>query len=178
MLGFQTILISCATAGAAITYGACRLSGRKSERAQLFHEICEERECLRRVMAALPEQLELAKRSRVASEATTDRLTSEATGRWLSELEADLADVKALESQLPPAEVDDADQSGMELDLRLVEILTLSIRANRLADKYSNSSRADADEAGADFDHPEPDELEVPAPASHALQPSLSAIAP
>ncbi len=170
MLGFQTILISCATAGAAITFGAYRLSGKRSRRTELLHEICEERECLRRVMAALPEQLEMAKRSRIAAEATMGCATSEATGRWLSELEADLKDVIALESRLPPAEVNDPDQTGMELDLRLVEILTLSIRANRLADKYSNSSQPDADEAGAQFD--------LPADPARVLQPSLSAIAP
>jgi hypothetical protein len=171
MLGYQIILLSCATGGAVVAYGAHRVSGRRSETVELLNEICEERESLRRLMAALPEQLELAKRSKLAAAETTGRLTSEATGRWLSELEADMADAKGLESQLPPTEVDRADQSGMELDLRLAEILALSIRVNRLADKYTLSSHAD--DASLEFDQPE--SLPVP---PRALQPSLSAIAP
>ena len=160
MLGFQTIVVTCVTAAAVITYGVCRLSGRRSARSELQGEICAERESLRCAMAALPEQLELAKRSRTPDEGATES--------WFSELEADLVDARALESQLPAAEVEVADQSGMELDLRLAEILTLSIRVNRLADKYSLSS-ADAQ----DMEQPQ-----MPPEPPRVLEPSLSAIAP
>ena len=175
MLGFQTILVSCVTAGAVIAYGTYRLSGSnrlssRNERAKLIDEICEERESLRRVMAALPEQLELAKRAGLTAADATELLTAEAAGRWLSDFESDLADATALESQLPPAEVDRADQTGMELDLRLAEILALSIRANRLAEKYRVSPHAD--EAGSELD------LTAPREPPRALRPSLSAIAP
>ena len=169
MLGFQTILVSCATAGAVIAYGTYRLSGR-NERAELIDEICEERESLRRLLASMPEQFELAKRTKWAPAEGADLATSEAAGQWLSEIETDLADATALESQLPPAEVDGADQTDMQLELRLAEILSLSIRANRLAEKYRLSPRAN--ESASELDHFEA--LELP----HPLQPSLSAIAP
>jgi hypothetical protein len=176
MLGFQTILLSCATAGAVITYGACRLSGRRGEQALLIEEICEERETLRRMMAALPEQLELAKRSRLADAKPTVPHASDATRHWLSELETDLAEARGLESQLPPAEVEGGDQSVMELDLRLAEILTLSIRANRLAEKYSISPPATgADPQSEQLDLRQPEMLPQP---PHALEPSLSSISP
>ncbi len=103
---------------------------------QLRTEVCKEREALCSVIEALPEQLESAKRSRIAAVRTRGPSSLEATRRWLEELELDVAEAKLFESQLPAADADGADHSGMELDIHLADILALSIRANRLVDKY------------------------------------------
>ena len=130
-LSFQKISILLAIAGAAIVYLAIRLYARRARRDKhLRAEVREEREALRCMIDALPEQLE-AKRSRMAGVSR-----SEATQQWLSQIEVDLAEAKLMGSQLPAVDTDDTDRSGMELDIKLAEILALSIRANRLADKY------------------------------------------
>jgi hypothetical protein len=108
------------------------------DRHDLHSEVDTEREALRSTVEALPELLEAAKRSRIGVVK-------------LSELETDLVEAKLLNSQLPPAGTEEMDYSGMELDIQLAEILTLSIRANRLADKYRGAApelvpRADAAE--------------------------------
>lgn len=109
-----------------MAYLAHRISVHRSvHRAQryrheLHSELDNEREALRSTVEGLPELLEEAKRSRLAA----------------GELEADLAEAKLLGSQLPAAATEETDHSGMELDIQLAEILALSIRANRLADKY------------------------------------------
>jgi hypothetical protein len=127
MPSFPSIPIPIAVSGAAIAYLVYRVYARRARRndRKLYAEVCKERESLRCVVAALPERLESARRSRMAV---------------ASEIEADLAAAKLLGSQLPAADIDTTDRSGMELDIKLAEILTLSIRANRLADKYSRAS--------------------------------------
>ena len=124
MPSFPSIPVPIAVAGAAIAYLVYRVYARRASRnnRKLHAEVCRERESLRCVIAALPEQLESARRSRMAV---------------AGEIEADLAEAKLLGSQLPAAEVDTTDRSGMVLHIKLAEILALSIRANRLADKYS-----------------------------------------
>ena len=116
-----------AVSGAAIAYLVYRVYARRARRnnRKLHAEVCKERESLHCVVAALPEQLESARRSRMAV---------------ASEIEADLAEAKLLGSQLPAAVIDTTDRSEMELDIKLAEILALSIRANRLADRYGRAS--------------------------------------
>jgi hypothetical protein len=143
MLSLHSIAIPIAVAGAVLGYLVFRICvhrARLARHEQYTHtlrtEVCKEREALCSVVEALPEQLESAKRSRIAAVRTRGPSSLEATRQWLGELELDLAEAKLLESQLPAADTDSADHSGMELDLQLAEILALSIRANRLADKY------------------------------------------
>jgi hypothetical protein len=126
MPSFPSIPIPIAVTGAAIAYLVYRVYARRARRnnRKLYAEVCKERESLHCVVAALPEQLESARRSRMVA----------------GEIEADLAEAKLLGSQLPAADVDTTDRSEMELDIKLAEILALSIRANRLADKYSRAS--------------------------------------
>jgi hypothetical protein len=106
-----------------MAYLAHRISAYRSVhrsqryRHDLHSEVAEEREALRSTVQGLPELLEAAKRSRPAAE-------------------EDLAEAKLLGSQLAAADTEDMGDSGMELDIQLAEILALSIRANRLADKY------------------------------------------
>jgi hypothetical protein len=130
MPSFPSIPIPIAASGAAIAYLVYRVYAKRARgnNRKLHAEVCTEWESLRCVVAALPEQLELAMRSRAAV---------------VSEIEVDLAEAKLLGSQLPAADADSMDGSGMELDLKLAEILALSIRANRLADKYSRALTED-----------------------------------
>jgi hypothetical protein len=89
---------------------------------------------------ALPEQLEAVKRARVAAAKIRGSSGREALQHWLGEFEVDLAEATLLGSQLPAADTEDMDHSAMELDMKLAEILALSIRANRLADKYRRAA--------------------------------------
>jgi hypothetical protein len=127
-LSFQSIPIRLAVGGAAIVYFAIRVFAKRVRRDKrhLRAEVREERDALRCMIEALPEQLESAKRAKMAV----------ATQQWLDEMEADLAEAKLMGSQLPAADTEDADHSGMDLDIKLAEILALSIRVNRIADKY------------------------------------------
>ena len=125
MLSLQTITVSLAVAGALSAYGAYG-KFKKSRYRDLRAELCEERESLRSVIESLPGQLQQVQRSPTAG--------AESVRQRLSELEVDLLEAKLLGVEMP--EIDYADLSAGELELRLVEILALSIRANALADKY------------------------------------------
>jgi hypothetical protein len=147
MLSLHSIAIPIAVAGAALGYFVIRICMHRARHARyeqythkLRTEVCKEREALYSVIEALPEQLESAKRSRIAAIRTRGPSSLEATRQWLGELDVDLAEAKLLESQLPAADNESTDYSGMELDLQLAEILALSIRANRLADKYRRAA--------------------------------------
>jgi hypothetical protein len=189
MLSFHSIAIPVAVAGAALGYLVFRICVHRARRARheryshtLLTEVCKEREALCSVIEALPEHLESAKRSRIAAVRTRGPSSLEATRQWLGELDVDLAEAKLLESQLPATDTDDTDYSGMDLDIQLTEILALSIRANRLADKYrralteAETSQDDSSREGLDaeslFDQAS---LPVQARAQHA---AMSFIAP
>ncbi|GAC1329247.1 MAG: hypothetical protein NVS1B6_03270 [Steroidobacteraceae bacterium] len=108
-------------------------------------EACNELATLRRVVDALPEQLQLAERSRLAAAKAEGPLDSGATQQWLGELQADLTEADLIASQLPGIEAACSDaQTGLEAELRLVEILALSMRASGIADRYRPASGPDA----------------------------------
>jgi len=143
MLSLHSIAIPIAVAGAALGYFVFRIYMHRARRARherythkLRTEVCKEREALCSVVEALPGQLESAKRSRIAAVRTRGTSSLEATRQWLGQLELDLAETKLLQSQLTAADTDSTDHSEMELNIQLAEILALSIRAIRLADKY------------------------------------------
>ena len=148
MLSLHSIAIPIAIAGAALGYFVFRICMHRARSARherythkLRTEVCKEREALGSVIQALPAQLEAAKRSRIAAVRTRGPSRLEATRQWLDELELDLAEAKQLESQLTATtDTDGTDHSEMELDIQLAEILALSIRANRLADKYRRAA--------------------------------------
>jgi hypothetical protein len=169
MLSFQ---IPFAIGGAVIAYVVFRRLAN-ARRVDPRDEIRNELESLRCVTAALPPQMNLAKRSRMAMADAKGLLGSETTGLWLSELQVDLAEAELVASQVPSTDISLDDHSVMGLEIRLAEILALSIRANRLADKYRLSLCADA----ADSERLSPQAESPPEPAP-ALQPSISLIAP
>ena len=128
MLNFHSIPLPIVLSGAAIAYLVWRLYANRvrGDGRKLSAEIGQECESLRRVVEALPELLESARRSRVGCE-----------------LDVDLAEARLLKSQLPETGGDTVDGSGMDLDIKLAEILALSIRANRLWDKYRRAASED-----------------------------------
>ena len=168
MLSFQIPIV---IGGAVIAYVVFRrlASGRVVDPRD---EIRTELESLRLVTAALPEQMNLAKRSMAMAEAK-GLLGSETTRLWLGAFEVDRAEAELVASQVPSTDESVDDRSVMGLELRLAEILALSIRANRLADKYSRPLCAD----GADAERlsHQAESLAQPPPA---LQSSMSLIAP
>lgn len=120
--------------GAVLAYNAYRRW--KSQSLDPRSELCREQESLRAAMQALPVQLDSAKRLRTAAAEGSGFLESQAMKQWLGEFDIDSLELKMLESQLPAADTDYSGLSELELDIRLVEILTLSLRADSLADKY------------------------------------------
>jgi uncharacterized membrane protein YccC len=179
MLIFHNVLIAVAIASAVLAYVVYRRWKGKSQRLDPLSELRAEQESLRAAIEALPAQLDFAKRSRTAAEAA-GLLRSEAMQQWLSELDIDLLEVKLLESHLPAADTEYADLSDMELDIRLVEILGLSLRADILADKYRAPLSAHDRDRESPIDHAgslsEPaGVLSEPAGVRHS---SLSLIAP
>jgi hypothetical protein len=144
------VVIAVAIASTLLAYAAYRRW--KGPGTDLRAELREELESLRAAIEALPAKLDLAKRSRTAAAEATGHVKSAAMQKWLSELEIDLLEVKLLESQLPAADTDYADLSDLELDIRLVEILGLSFRADGLADKYRLPLPADDRERESPID--------------------------
>jgi hypothetical protein len=129
-------VLAAAVAGALVAYSAYRRSARRTAQKRnsrdLRSEIRAEQESLRAALETLPAQIGLAKRFRTAT-------APEGLQQWLCELDLDLSEVELLKSQLPAVDADIQSLSDMDVDLRLVEVLALSLRANALAEKYRAS---------------------------------------
>jgi hypothetical protein len=150
MLIFHNVAVIIAMASAVLAYIAYRRW--KSQSLDLPSELRVELESLRAAIEALPAQLDLAKRFRMAAAETAGFVASEAIQQWLSEFDIDSLEVTMLESQLPAADTDYSELSELELDIRLVEILVLSLRADSLADKYRVPAPANDRDRGAPVD--------------------------
>jgi hypothetical protein len=162
MLSLQSMMVAAAIGGALLVYAAY---GRfkKNRSADLQSEVCEERESLRAVIESLPARMELAMQSPEGS--------AESIRQRLSELEIDLLEAKLLGVELP--DIDYVDLSAGELELRLVEILALSMRADALAEKYGVSS--ENEEPAEALEPPENAEL---ADAVRSAHPAMLLAAP
>jgi hypothetical protein len=162
MLSLQSMMVAAAIGGALLVYAAY---GRfkKNRSADLQSEVCEERESLRAVIESLPARMELAMQSPEGS--------TESIRQRLSELEIDLLEAKLLGVELP--DIDYVDLSAGELELRLIEILALSMRADALAEKYGVSS--ENEEPAEALEPPENAEL---ADAVRSAHPAMLLAAP
>ena len=136
-------VLAVAVAGALIGYAAFRRSAKRmaQERSagDLRSELCAEQESLRAAIEALREQMGLAKRARTAAARAAGNIGPEALQQWLCELDLDLSEVELLKSQLSAADADTKSLSDMDVEIRLVEVLALSLRASALAEKYRAS---------------------------------------
>jgi hypothetical protein len=138
-------IAAVAVAGALIAYAAYRRSVQRMAQERtagdLRSELRAEQESLRAAIAALPAQIDLAKRGRTAAARAAGNIESEGLQQWLCELDLDLSEVELLKSRLSTFDTDDHESiSDMDVEIRLVEILALSLRAGALAEKYRAST--------------------------------------
>jgi hypothetical protein len=136
-------VLAVAVAGALITYAAYRRSAKRTAQERtagdLRSELHAEQESLRAAIEALPALIDLAKRSRTAAAHAAGNTGPEGLQQWLCELDLDVSEVELLKSQLPAADSDHKPLSDMDVEIRLVEVLALSLRAGALAEKYRAS---------------------------------------
>jgi len=152
-------IAAVAMAGALIAYAAYRRSARRMAHQRtagdLRSELRTERESLGAAIAALPAQIDLAKRGRTAAARATGNIGSEVLQQWLCELDLDLSEVELLKSQLSAADTDHESLSDMDVEIKLVEILALSLRAGALTEKYRASISVQETDGEALTDDPE-----------------------
>jgi hypothetical protein len=147
---FSDSLAVLAVAGAAlIAYAVYRRSINRRSIERTMHdlgaELRAERESLRAMIDALPAQIDLAKRSRrVLAYAPGN---NEALQQWLDELDLDSSEVELLRAQSSTVDSADLSLSDVDMEMKLVEVLALSLRASALAEKY----RASIPEQGTDL---------------------------
>jgi len=137
-------VLAVAVTGALIAYAAYRRLAKRTAQKRTAHdlrrELRAEQESLRAAVEALPAQIDLAKRFRVAAAHAAGNPASEGLQQWLCELDLDLAEAELLRSQLPAADADDYKAlSDMDVEIELVEVLALSLRASPLTEKYRAS---------------------------------------
>jgi hypothetical protein len=146
-------IIAAAVTGALLAYAAYRGSTKRKAQKwsalDLRAELRAEQESLRAAIEALPAQIDLARRSRAATAHATANTGPEGLQQWLHELDLDSSEAELLRSQLSEAESDHKALSDMDAEIKLVEVLALSLRASTLADKYRTSSGTVADDAEA-----------------------------
>ena len=138
-------VIAVAVAGALITYSVYRRSAKRTAQnrttSDVRSELRADQESLRAAIEALPAQIDLARRSRTAAAHAAANTGPEGLQQWLCQLELDLSETELLRTQLSAVEADDHKAlSDMEVDIKLVEVLALSLRASTLADKYRASN--------------------------------------
>jgi hypothetical protein len=131
-------VLGVTAAGALIAYAAYRRSIKRRAH-DLRTELLAEQASLRAAIEALPAQIDLAKRSRTAGADAAGNPATERMRQWLCELDLDLSEAELLKSQLSAAEADYNSLSDMDVEVKLVEVLSLSLRANALAEKYRAS---------------------------------------
>jgi hypothetical protein len=136
-------ILAVAVAGFLVSYAAHRRSAKRTAQKLTSHDLCSEiraeQESLRAALEALPAQIGLAKRSRTAAAHAAGNTAPEGLQQWLCELDLDLSEVELLKSQVSAADADIQSLSDMDVEIRLVEVLALSLRAGTLAEKYGAS---------------------------------------
>lgn len=134
-------VVLAVAAGVLIAYAVYRrsINRRSIERRtqDLGAELRAEWESLRAAIEALPAQIELVRRSRAAP--AHARGNTEGLQQWLGELDLDSSEVEILRSQLSTVDPGDRSLSDVDAEIKLVEILALSLRASALAEKYRAS---------------------------------------
>jgi hypothetical protein len=106
----------------------------------LRSELRAEQESLRAAIEALPARIDMEKRSRTAAAHAAGNTAPELQ-QWLCQVDLDLSELEFLKSQLSTDDSEDKPLSDMDVDIRLVEVLALSLRADALAEKYRASIR-------------------------------------
>lgn len=130
-------VLAVAAIGALIAYTGYRRSTGRSKH-DMRRDLLDELASLRAAVEALPALIDLAKRSRKAAAHAEGNTATEGLHQWLGQLDLDLREAELLRSQLSAADADKT-LSDMEVEVKLVEVLAMSLRASTLADKYRAS---------------------------------------
>jgi hypothetical protein len=125
--------LAVAAGGALTGYAAYRRSSRRRTH-DLRPELWAELASLHAAVEALPAQIDLAKRLRKAAAHQAGSAAAEVQ-QWLREVDLDLSEAELLKSQLPAPDGHQS-LSDMEVEIKLVEVLSSSLRARALAEKY------------------------------------------
>jgi len=137
----DALAVLAVAAAGLIAYAVYRRSINRRSIERRMHdlgaELRAERESLRAMVEALPAQIDLAKRYRRAP--AHARGNNEGLQQWLDELDLDSSEVELLRSQLSTIDSGDMPLSDVDMEIRLVEVLALSLRASALAEKYRAS---------------------------------------
>jgi len=135
------VAVAAVAAAVLIAYAVYRRSIKRRSIERRTHdlgaELRAEEGSLRAMLEALPAQIDLAKRSRTAPAHAQGN--TEGLQQWLGELELDSSEVELLRSQLSSLDSGDLSLSDVDAEIRLVEVLALSLRASALAEKYRAS---------------------------------------
>jgi hypothetical protein len=146
MSNLQSILVTV-IAGIAIAYLAYRRFP-KDKRADTRSELRTQQESFRAAAESLAATLDMARRTRTAAAEEAGHCRSEALQRFFDEWDADWLEANQLALQVPAADTDYGALSDTDVDIRLLEILALSLRAHSLVDKYRASSAAADEDCG------------------------------
>jgi hypothetical protein len=128
--------------GAVMGYVAYRRSG-ELKALDLRLELRKSESELQRTVEELPARLEYAKKSHIAVASAIGMFGSGAFKRWDTDWQADLASVRSLPTELPPANFDYASASHSELEARLVAVHALRGKAAHIQEKYEAALAAD-----------------------------------
>ena len=135
------VAVAAVAAAVLIAYAVYRRSIKRRSIERRTHdlgaELRAEEGSLRAMLEALPAQIDLAKRSRTAPAHAQGN--TEGLQQWLGELELDSSEVELLRSQLSSLDSGDLSLSDVDAEIRLVEVLALSLRASALTAKYRAS---------------------------------------
>jgi hypothetical protein len=173
-------VLAVAVAGSLVAYAAYRRSAKRTAQTRssddLRSEMRAELESLRAALEALPEHIGLARRSRTAAARAAGDPSPEGLQQWLCQLDLDLSEVELLKSQLPAADADYKALSDMDVEIELVEVLALSLRASPLTEKYRSSISVQETDGESLTDEPEAltDDAELLTDDEEALLPQAS----
>ena len=138
ILPIMPAVLVVAAVGALIAYTGYRRSTRHKKH-DMRTELRDEQASLRAALEALPAQIDLAKRSRKSAADAEGNTATEGLHEWLGQLDLDLSEAELLRSQLSAADADKSSLSDMDMEVKLVEVLAMSLRASALAEKYRAS---------------------------------------
>jgi hypothetical protein len=136
----DSLAVLAVAAAVRIAYAVYRRSFNRRFIERRMHdlgaELRAEQESLRAIIEALPAQIDLAKRFCRAPA-----------------LDLDSSEVELLRSQLSTIDSGDMSLSDVDMEIQLVEVLALSLRASELAEKYRASiPERDTDLLETDFE--------------------------
>jgi hypothetical protein len=152
-----SVVVAFAAAGALISFAAYRRAAKRKAN-HVRAELRAEQQLLCAAIESLRTTIDMAKQSWSAGADAAITGTGELP-QWLQELDFELSELELSRSQLPAGDSDSEPLSDIDVDIKLVDVLALSLRVNTLADQYRDSiSDLEAECETVD------DDAEAPAP--------------